>query len=197
MIKKIKTLHLYYKETGFYIFLKKNVLKAILSVFLVVGSVIFINHFLLDIPKICNQFTSGFLNWQIILIFGISESLLGILPPDFFIIWSKQFNDKLLWLSILGFTSVCGGFTSYFIGTQLKKIKKLNKLIEKKVSKNLNLIKRWGGIVIIISCLFPLPYSPTCLSAGIIGYPFSSFWYLASLRFIRFYIYGNILLNTL
>ena len=197
MIKKIKLLHLQYKENGFYCFLKKYALKALFSISLVIGSVIFINHYLLDVPKICKEITTGFLHWQIVLIFGLSESMLGILPPDFFIIWSKQFDDKVLWLTILGFTSVCGGFVSYFIGSRLKRLKKINPFVEKKVSKNLGFIKRWGGVIIVVSCLFPLPYSPTCLASGMVGYPFSSFWYLASMRCIRFYIYGNILLNSL
>ncbi|MGB1185025.1 MAG: short-chain dehydrogenase, partial [Schleiferiaceae bacterium] len=53
--------------------------------------------------------------------------------------------------------------------------------------------KRFGGLLIIIAALTPLPYPIVCQLCGINKFPFRAFALLTLVRFLRFAIYGLVL----
>jgi membrane protein YqaA with SNARE-associated domain len=52
---------------------------------------------------------------------------------------------------------------------------------------------KWGGLLIIIAALFPLPWGVTCSVAGLMKYPRKKFLLYALTRIVRFYIYASAL----
>jgi membrane protein YqaA with SNARE-associated domain len=49
---------------------------------------------------------------------------------------------------------------------------------------------KWGGFLIVVGALLPIPFSITCMAAGMIKYPIKGVLIFGSLRFVRFAIYG-------
>ena len=58
------------------------------------------------------------------------------------------------------------------------------------MEKHLKNSKKWGGILIIVGALLPLPFSISCMAAGMIKYPFKSVILFGLFRFVRFALYG-------
>ncbi|MDA3892219.1 MAG: hypothetical protein PF517_11205 [Salinivirgaceae bacterium] len=64
----------------------------------------------------------------VFVIFTISESIFGLITPDFFILWSTNFEHTWLIISVLAVLSYTGGLVSYHIGFQIRQIKKTKPL---------------------------------------------------------------------
>ena len=120
----------------------------------------------------------------------MSETLLGLIPPEIFIAWTKKTTEPILNLTILTTLSYFGGLSSYFIGEKSLKIKAVKNYLEIKMEKHLKNSKKWGGILIIVGALLPLPFSISCMAAGMIKYPFKSVILFGLFRFVRFALYG-------
>jgi membrane protein YqaA with SNARE-associated domain len=120
----------------------------------------------------------------------VSETLLGLIPPEIFIAWTKKTTEPILNLTILTTLSYFGGLSSYFIGEKSLKIKAVKNYLEIKMEKHLKNSKKWGGILIIVGALLPLPFSISCMAAGMIKYPFKSVILFGLFRFVRFALYG-------
>lgn len=133
----------------------------------------------------------------ILTVFYVSESLLGLIPPDFFIAWSSSMEKPYEMVTLLALLSYIGGITSYCIGKQLGKIPKVERYVLKKFINHFEIVRKWGGFMIVFSALFPIPYSAACMAAGIIRYPFVPFLLLGLFRFARFYAYAIIIFKAL
>jgi membrane protein YqaA with SNARE-associated domain len=55
------------------------------------------------------------------------------------------------------------------------------------------MLKSWGGFIIIVAALLPLPYSTMCLGAGMLKYSFKSLLLLGMFRIVRFFAYAAVL----
>ncbi|MDT8347716.1 MAG: hypothetical protein RQ756_07925 [Flavobacteriaceae bacterium] len=124
------------------------------------------------------------------LFFFISESLLGLIPPELFIAWTKMTQYPFLNLGLLASLSYLGGIVSYGIGLLMLKIPSVHRYIEIKMYKNIKQAKKWGGFLVAAGALLPIPFSITSMAAGIIRYSFSEFLLFALLRYVRFVIYA-------
>ena len=65
------------------------------------------------------------------------------------------------------------------------------------MEKQLKNSKKWGGFLIVVGALLPLPFSVSCIAAGIIEFPFKGVMLYGSLRLLRFAFYGIIIFNVL
>ena len=68
--------------------------------------------------------------------------------------------------------------------------------IKKKFIKHFELIRKWGGVLIIFAALFPLPFSAVCIVAGSVRFPLPAFFTLGLFRFIRFFGYALVLFKV-
>ena len=68
--------------------------------------------------------------------------------------------------------------------------------LEQKMAKQLKNSKKWGGFLIVVGALLPLPFSISCMAAGIIEFPFKSLMLFGSLRLVRFLIYGLVIFHV-
>jgi membrane protein YqaA with SNARE-associated domain len=188
--KKFKLLHQYYSYTGFYSFIGNSLKKAVLPILLVVLGLWMFNEYVLNINEALNKITTTFLTYEVLAIFFASESILGLIPPEIFIAWAKKTNDPIVNLMFLATLSYLGGVISYFIGKAILKMDVVKEYLEDKMSKHLKNTSKWGGFLIVVGALLPIPFSITCLAGGMIKYPLRGVLLFGTLRFVRFAIYG-------
>lgn len=185
-----KRLHNYYGRTGFYLFVWESVKKAFLPIIVVLLALFLFNKYVFDINKGLETITATFSRVGILITFFVSETILGLIPPEIFIAWTKKTNEPILNLSLLAILSYVGGLASYFIGKKTLKITSVKNYLEVKMAANLKNTKKWGGFLILVGALLPLPFSIACFAAGMIKYPFKNVVFFGLFRFLRFVIYA-------
>lgn len=190
---RIRLLHQYYSYTGFYSFVWKSVKKAILPIVLFVAALWAIDRYVLDIEQMLVTVTETYSPLGIISVFFASESLLGLIPPELFIAWSGKSASPILYLSLLAFASYLGGVISYFMGRWMTKIPAVHEAIEVKMAQHIKNTRKWGGFLIIVGALLPIPFAMTSIAAGIIKFQFPSYLMFGLLRFVRFYLYALVI----
>jgi membrane protein YqaA with SNARE-associated domain len=190
---RIRLLHQYYSYTGFYSFVWKSVKKAVLPIVLFVAALWAIDRWILDIEQMLVTVTETYSPLGIISVFFASESLLGLIPPELFIAWSGKSASPILFLSLLALASYLGGVISYFIGRWMTKIPAVHEAIEVKMAQHIKNTRKWGGFLIIVGALLPIPFAMTSIAAGIIKFPFPSYLMFGLLRFVRFYLYALVI----
>ncbi len=187
---RLRLLHQYYVYTGFYKFLKDAILKAIPIIIIVIGILLTLNYFVIDVSTLLTYATEHYSNTFIVFLFFISESLLGLIPPELFIAWSDKTVHPVGLLSLIALASYAGGVVSYFIGQAIGRLSSVHEYLQHKMAKHVKHVRKWGGLMIAVSALFPVPFSPVSIATGMIKYPFSYYLIFALFRFVRFYIYA-------
>jgi membrane protein YqaA with SNARE-associated domain len=91
--------------------------------------------------------------------------------------------------------SYSAGIASYFIGRFLRTRDVIRKRIIERHASTLNQLRTFGGLLIILAALTPLPYPIVCQLCGLNKFPFKHFVLLTLVRFLRFGIYGLVLFN--
>lgn len=185
-----KRLHNYYVSTGFYLFVWESLKKAFLPIVLVVICLFLFNEYVYDINEGLENLTETFSRIGVLTTFFISETLLGLIPPEIFIAWSKKTTDPIINLMLLATLSYGGGLISYFLGRMTLRIKAVKNYLEVKMAENLKNTRKWGGFLILVGALLPLPFSIACLAAGMIKYSFRNVVIFGLFRFLRFAIYA-------
>ncbi|MBD44754.1 MAG: short-chain dehydrogenase [Flavobacteriaceae bacterium] len=192
---KLRLLHQYYSYTGFYSFVKSSVGKSLLPIFIFIVLLWLINEFFIDFNDLFTFITTTF-NPPIILgVFFASESLLGLIPPEIFIAWAGKTEMPVFFLTMLAVLSYLGGIISFFIGKGISKMPSVYNYLEIKMEKHVKMIRKWGGFLIVVGALLPIPFSITSIAAGLIHYKFSNYLLFGLLRFVRFYLYALVIFN--
>lgn len=190
---RIRLLHQYYSYTGFYKFVWKSIKTAILPILLFIGAVLALDYYVLDINLMLTNITETYPPSGIISVFFVSESLLGLIPPELFIAWAGKSLYPVFYLSLLALASYLGGVISYFIGVSITKIPAVHRQMEVSLAKHIKNTRKWGGFLIIVGALLPIPFAMTSIAAGIIRFTFTSYLMFGLLRFIRFYAYALVI----
>ncbi|MFS4481871.1 YqaA family protein [Hyunsoonleella sp. 2307UL5-6] len=193
---RIKLLHQYYSYTGFYAFVWQAIKQALPYI---IGAVVLIYalDYFFDINAALVRLTEILPSYGVLSFFFVSETLLGLIPPEIFIAWSGKMPNPWGYLSILAALSYLGGLLAYHLGKMITKIPSVHNYLEIKMQKQLKNSKKWGGFLIIVGALLPLPFSISCIAAGIINFPFKNVVLFGSLRLLRFAIYGIIIFSAL
>jgi membrane protein YqaA with SNARE-associated domain len=194
----LKEHHLSNRERGVYGYMWWSGLKIIILWFLIMIPIILIAKYFIDLQPIFQYVFDNFSDAAILIIFLISESFLGMIPPDFFIIWTSKFDTPFLFLALLGILSYLGGIFSYLIGYWLSTRPKIKIYSERVLDKYLILVKKWGGAFIIISALFPFsPFSMVVIAVSLFKYPFKLYLIFGISRIVRFLVQGIFYLDIL
>jgi membrane protein YqaA with SNARE-associated domain len=193
---KTKLLHQYYRYTGFYTFIGNSLKKSAIPVILIIFGLYLVNEYVFTIDDGLEFLTQTFSRTGVLIVFFISETLLGLIPPEIFIGWSKKTVTPILNLSILATLSYAGGILSYFIGKTIQKITTVKNYLEVKMAKHLKNTGKWGGFLILIGALLPVPFSITCVAAGMIKYPLKGVVLFGLFRFVRFALYAWAIFNV-
>ena len=193
---RLQLLHQYYTYTGFYNFIWTAIKTALPYVIAFIAAIVLANQFV-DVNASLIRLTEMLPAFGVLCVFFISETFLGLLPPEMFIIWSGKTATPWVFLSILAVLSYLGGLVAYWLGQLITKIPAVHSYLEIKMEKQLKNSKKWGGFLIIIGALLPVPFSISCMTAGIIKFPFKSVMYFGSLRLLRIFIYGILIFKML
>jgi membrane protein YqaA with SNARE-associated domain len=185
-----RLLHQYYTYTGFYKFIVDGIKKAALPTLLVIGALIYVNYKVVSINDLLVTLTERYSDLTIFSVFFASESILGLIPPDIFIAWTKTTPSPIVYLMTLSVLSYIGGVISYLSGKALLLIPSFRNYIEVKMSRHIINMRKWGGFLIAAGAILPLPFAIAALAAGMIKFDFKYFLMFALLRFLRFIIYG-------
>ncbi len=197
IMKRGHIYHVYYRRSGTYKFIGLNALKlfALLAIFGV--AIYYLNKYVLDLDAITDYVTHTFSIPVVLVTFLLSELTLGVLSPELYIVWVESFNYPWLWVFFLGVISYLGGLGAYFIGSKLYHLPKIHRWVDEKFAEQFKQIRRYGGILVVLAALTPLPYPPICIVSGVVKFPFRNFALLTLVRFGRLFIYAAIIFKVI
>lgn len=178
-----------------YSFLLRNLLKGLIWLAVIVAAYLYIKkNYGFDLEIILGPFYDN--GTVIYSIFLISEILIGIIPPEFFMLWGLRhevlnlYVQNVIALACISYGAGVIGYYigSYFNGTRLYRLLRI--YFFGKFEKHLN---DFGGFLVVVAALTPLPFSGICMLTGAVGYSVKKFMYISLMRFVRFAVYGFII----
>lgn len=179
------------KARGFFRYVGKNILLIILVYAVIVFLVYLIGKYLVDFNGFFQSVIDRLSDQFVILLFFASESFLGMIPVDLFVIWAQKFDTPLPYLALLGILSYTGGVISYGIGILISRGARVKRYTERKLKNYIDFVRKWGGAFIIIAALFPFtPFSMVVIAITMLKYPFRLFLLYALTRLVRFVLQG-------
>jgi|JI10StandDraft_1071094.scaffolds.fasta_scaffold01550_28 membrane protein YqaA with SNARE-associated domain len=127
--------------------------------------------------------------------YTLSEIVFGILPPELFMmIWILDDIDVsgfIVNLSILAVISYGAGVLGYYIGKTFSKTPFYqNRIREKYLKQYEKNLKKFGGYLVLVGAITPVPFSATCMLAGSVNMNIKYFLLICISRIIRFAAYG-------
>ena len=129
----------------------------------------------------------------IILIYVTSEVLIGIIPPEVFMIWALRNGGVLeyaMLILMLAVLSYIAGLIGYFFGRYLNTTL-LYRFIRRKFLKKMErMLNIYGLYIIIVAALTPLPFSGVSMLVGSVKYPLKKYILYSLVRFARFAVYS-------
>ena len=184
--------HNYFKRTGRYRFVGKNLLRlfGIIAAF-GLGAWI-VTEYIIDLDTVMEFIFQNLPHWVIVLTLFLSESVIGVLPPDLYIFWAKTLPEPYLMVFILSMASYLGGCLSYWVGRFLNKVPRIRKWVHVKFEEQFKTFRKYGGLFIFISALTPLPFAWVSVVSGVVRYPFWMYLLMALSRIIRFFGYAYV-----
>jgi len=130
------------------------------------------------------------------LIFLASEVIFGIIPPEFFMIWSLRSEELTIYINnivALSLISYVAGIIGFGIGAYLKNTqfyKQMKKRVFGKFEKHLN---NYGGFLVVVAAVTPLPFSGIAMLVGSVHYSFKRYLLFSLCRFARFIVYSIVI----
>lgn len=195
---RMKKKFIHYKERGLFRYVGRNVLMIFVAYVIFIFLVFLIGKYLIDFNRLFQGVMETLSDRFVIILFFVSESFMGLVPVDLFVIWTQKFEKPVLYLALLGILSYVGGIISYQIGRWISGRPKVKAYTEKKINNYINFVRKWGGAFIIIAALFPFtPFSLVVISVTMLKYPFKQFLLFAIARLVRFVIQGVLFFNIL
>lgn len=130
------------------------------------------------------------------LMFLSSEVIFGIIPPEFFMIWSLRaevlstYIDNIVALSIISYAA---GVIGFLIGQYLNRTAFFVVMKRRVFGKYIKHLNHYGGFLVIVAAITPLPFSGIAMLVGSVKYSFRKYLYFSLFRFARFLAYSIII----
>jgi membrane protein YqaA with SNARE-associated domain len=191
--KRLELINRYYKITRFYPFLKDVAVKGSIAAIAFVLVVLGLELFVLDINTFLNNLVATYSPQIVFSFFLISETVLGLVPPEVFIAWASKSVTPWLFLLLLATMSYIGGIISYFIGNRMFLIPSVKNHLENKIARHITNLQKWGGFFVFVGAMLPIPHSVVSLASGLIKYNFKHYLLWALFRYVRFAIYAAVI----
>lgn len=173
-------------------FFLKNFLRGIL--FFVIAIIFYkITFSYLDLSSLKDQILFDFPTTFVLILFFMSEVVLGIIPPELFMIWaitSRPLESYFFYVLAFSFISYAAGFVAYLFGKYLHKSIVYEFMRKNIIGKYEKKINSYGWLVIVVAAITPLPFSATCAVIGAIGFERNKYLFYSLARFVRYAIYG-------
>ena len=194
--KRLSLINRYFKITQFYSFIKSTAFKGAIVAIIFILLLLFVDSFIVDIGSLLTNLVETCSPLVILSVFLLSESLLGLLPPEIFIAWASKSSNSYLNLFLLSSISYIGGIISYFIANRLFLIPSVKDHIELKIAKHIINLRKWGGIFVFLGAVSPIPHSIVSMACGLIKYNFKYYLLWSLFRFIRFLVYALVIFQV-
>ncbi|MBP6611336.1 MAG: VTT domain-containing protein [Paludibacter sp.] len=188
--------HRYYKISNFYSFLKDTAIKAGIVIVVFVGIFIALDYFFLDFDSMLTFLVDTYKPPIVFVVFFVSETFLGLVPPELFIGWSSKSAMPWLYLFVLATMSYLGGVFAYYLGGRLHLVPSIKNHIENKIAHHIVKLKKWGGLFVFIGAMLPIPHSVVSMACGLIEYNFKHYLLWALFRYLRFALYGAVIFQV-
>ena len=185
--------HLIMQRKGGYTFIKANVAKLLLSITIILLSFYFFDTYILDIDSAAAWATGLLSPFGLISLFFFSEISIGFITPELLIVWADETLKPTWMLILLASLSYVAGILGYFLGQFWRTRAFVRNFILERYRETFIQLNRFGGLLIILAALTPLPYPIVSQLSGVNNYPFHKFALLTLVRFLRFAIYGALL----
>ncbi len=173
-------------------FLLKNIIRGLIWLLIIVAAFLIVK----------NKVDINYLKWLkplsdnpplMFLIFFTSEVIIGIIPPEIFMIWAlrnESVTEYATLIFLLSFISYLAGLIGYFFGRYLNTTLLYRFLRRKFLKKMENQLNIYGPYIIIVAALTPLPFSGVSMLVGSVKYPLKKYILYSLLRFTRFVVYS-------
>lgn len=174
-------------------FLFKNLAKGLLWFAVIITAFILLEDYIQDNFKTyIEQLYDNLLLFYGL--FTLSEIIFGLIPPEFFMYVYKLKNLSLYHyivdLSALTIISYAAGILGYYIGRNFSKTAIFESVSKKYLSQYQNQLRKYGGYLIFVGAVTPIPFSAMCMLAGSVDFPAKSFLLISITRIFRFALYG-------
>ncbi len=192
----LKAYHQLLLRTGGYTFLRSNLLKLGASILIIIGLFYLIDGFIINIDNAMAWVTQILSPAGLISLFFFSEVSFGFITPELLIVWADETLKPNWMLALLATLSYTAGIVSYFIGRFWSTRKIVRERILERNATTMYQLRSFGGLIIILAALTPLPYPIVCQLSGMNKYPFKYFVWITLVRFLRFGLYGALLFSA-
>jgi membrane protein YqaA with SNARE-associated domain len=169
-------------------FFLRNLAKGLVWLALIVALFIFTKH---NVNKdLIVRFQPFFENTGLILlIFCLSELIIGIIPPEFFLIWALRsgvLHTYIFYIILLTVISYVAGFAAFLFGRYLHNTRLYAYLKHRFLEKTEPLLQKYGLYLILVAALTPVPFSGVAMLVGSVHYPVDRYIYWSLSRFAKF-----------
>ena len=176
-------------------FLLKNLFRGLLWLMIIVGGYFYAKKNLnFSFETLLGSFYDQAA--LIYFIFLSSEIIFGIIPPEFFMLWSLR-NEALKYymynIASLALISYVAGVIGFFIGRYLDNTKFYRKMKKYIFGKFEKYLACYGGFLVVVASLTPVPFSGIAMLVGSVSYPLKRYLYFSLFRFARFIIYAMLI----
>jgi len=177
------------------IFFIRNLVRGIIWLAAIVIAYILFNHYV-DIES--SEFLKhlGDRVGLVYTVYFLSEIIVGMIPPEMFMMWSlelAQGRNYIVDLTLLALISYAAGIVTYLFGLYFHRTVIYRYLRRRYLGKFENYFHQFGGFLLIVAAVTPLPYSGICMIAGSANFSRKKFFLITLLRFVRFAVYGYIM----
>lgn len=135
----------------------------------------------------------------IYLIYIASESFIGLIPPELFMLWAFNKGDIPHYILNVGFFTAISyglGYLNFLLGQFLYKRVIFRYFRKRFFQESWIQLRKYGLFLILVAALTPIPWAAVCLLVGSAGYPTRQFLIYALSRILRFIVYGFVVYQT-
>lgn len=174
-------------------FLFRNLAKGLMWFAVIITAFILLEEYIQENfrSQIEQMYNSLFLFYGI---YTISEIVFGIIPPEFFmyvyVLNHISLANYIIDLSALTLISYGAGVVGYYVGRNFSKTSFFEKVSEKYLGQYQNSLRKYGGYLVLVGAITPIPFSAMCMLAGSINFSLRSFLLISISRIFRFAVYG-------
>lgn len=180
----------------FYNYFSQNLIRGFLYLVVLIVAVVLVKRYFASQYEALEHWISDDY-WLMFTIFLISEVMVGVIPPELFMIWTKD-DPAILYewvIIVMTLLSIGAGWINFYFGNKIGEMAFFRRFFGKKLKKYRKRYDQYGGGIIIVAALTPLPFALISLIAGSLAYPVKKYLIFSSFRVLRFVVYGLIIWN--
>jgi len=177
-------------------FLIRNLLRGMLWLVVLVAAIV-ITKRLVDFKALMQPLNEH--PFMVFTVYTISEILVGIIPPELFMLWGTEYGtltDYIWIVATLAALSYGAGVLGYWFGRYLNGTRLYDLLYQRFFQKVDKYLDQFGIFMVIVASLTPLPFSGTAMLTGALKLPFKKYILFSLIRFLRFAVYAIVIYES-